>query len=159
MTLFGVQYAGLAGSTKLEDCPNIVRVNFRAFGKGGGRAQLKALRANKHAKTGRAIPSAVTEDEWNAGKRTAISTESAGEPQSVHGESRPVRLCQASAAILDRLRMKRRVSQEAHAAIALSRKRRRITGKSTPTTTGGNEVGERVVVEAVDAEHRQDYPA
>ena len=33
-TFFGVQDAGLTGSTKLEGCPNIVWVNFRAFGKG-----------------------------------------------------------------------------------------------------------------------------
>ena len=48
-----------------------------------------------------------------------------------------MRLCQASAAILDRLQQRRRVGQE---AIEPTAKRRRVTGKSTPSVVGGTEV-------------------
>ena len=124
--------------------------------------QLKALKACKHPRTGMPLPRAVTENEWLDGKRTYIDIESAGVLQSVPESSVPVRLCRASATILDRLRMKRRAGQEAE--VAPTAKRRRITGKATPTTSGGTEVersAERVDerVEAVGHEHRQDYPA
>ena len=114
---------------------------FEGTWKGGGRvAQLKALKSNRHPKTGKPIPQAVPENEWLAGKRTYIGTSSAPLSQSVPEPSRPMRLCQASVAILDRLQQRRRVGQE---AIEPTAKRRRVTGKSTPSVVDGTEVEAR----------------
>ena len=114
---------------------------FEGTWKGGGRvAQLKALKSNRHPKTGKPIPAAIPEGEWLKGKRTYIDTISPGVLQSVHGAAVPIRLCKASATILDRLRQ-RRAGQED--AIQPTAKRLRITGKSTPCDVGGTEVDRR----------------
>ena len=115
---------------------------FEGSWKRGGRvAQLKALKSNRHPKTGKPIPQAIPESEWLAGKRTYIDTESASGLPSVPGDAMPIRLCQASATILDRLRQKRRAGQEE--AIQSTAKRRRVTGKSTPSAIGGTEIETR----------------
>ena len=60
-----------------------------------------------HPKTKEPIPPAVTESQWWLGMRTTVVFASAGEQPSV-----PVKLCRASAAILERPRAaKRRVNQ------------------------------------------------
>ena len=130
---------GCYGEHKARGLTEICDGKFEGIWKGGGRvAQLKSLKANVHPRTGKPIPPAVPESQWLTGVRTAVVPSSACQVlQSV-----PVTLCRASAAILDRLRLKRRAGQEAADAQKgpcrqPSPKRRRITGKSTPLIVGG----------------------
>ena len=117
---------GVYGEHKARGLTQYCQGKFEGLWKGGGRVgQLKALKSCKHPKTGKRLPRAVTENEWLDGKRTSIGSESAGVLQSVPESLEPLRLCRTSAAILDRLRMKRQAGQEA-AEVAPSAKRRLI---------------------------------
>ena len=141
---------GCYGEHKARGLTTLCQGKFEGIWKGGGRVQqLKKLKSNVHPKTGLPLPRALTEREWLDGKRTSIITTATGggEP-SVHERLDPVRLCRTSANILDRLRIKRRTGQEVEAAPTAMR--RRITGKSTPTTSSGTEVETRAeLVQAV----------
>ena len=157
---------GCYGEHKARGLTTFCEGKFEGIWKGGGRVgQLKKLKANLHPKTGLPLPRALSEREWVDGKRTSIITASAGGGErSVHEQVQPVRLCQASAAILDRLRAKRQVSQEV-AGVPVAVKRRRIWFKSSPAGAEAAEsrepelVGTRAAAAAGEHEHRQDYPA
>ena len=102
---------------------------------GGREASRRALLANLHPEACSPIPPAVTERQWLDGVRTAVVAPAAGEQPSV-----PVRLCPASAWILDRLRAPKRqadreatsrgeVAQQCSSSSEPFSKRRRIIGE------------------------------
>ena len=124
---------GCYGEHKARGLTKVCQGKFEGNWKGGGRVgQLKKLKANLHPKTGLPLPRALTEREWQDGKRTSIITASAMGVPSVHERGDPVRLCRTSAAILARLQLKRLMSQEvAVVEVALKRPCIRIRLKST----------------------------
>ena len=139
---------GAYGQHQARGLAQFCQGKFDGKWKGGGRvAQLKALKSNRHPKTGEPLPPAIPESEWLKGKRTYIGTASASGLPSVHGAALPIRLCKTSATILDRLRQRRAGHEVQTQPIS---KRRRITGKSSPVIDGGTEVERRVEAAPVE---------
>ena len=154
---------GCYAEHKARGLAEVCEGKFQGIWKGGGReGQRRDLLANKHPKTGKPLPPAVTESQWMAGVRPALMVHVEGEQPSMP----EFKLCRASSCILDRIRAaKRQADREAtssgeaatsaeevaqlpsSSSIARSgeacSKRRRIIGKATPSIVGGTTIERR----------------
>ena len=121
---------------------------FTGVWKGGGRlAQLKSLKAGLHPKTKQKLPPAIPEREWGRIRHQGPNLQT---PPSVPVE--PVTVGVGSggpcvgdthtsftAAMLDRIRAKKRRASQGDGETVVA-KHRRVTGKSTPLVVGGRDV-------------------